>query len=59
MECKHKYIGSSDGVTCALCGEHWTHEAYVALFEDKEQREIPAPVHEKRKPGRPKKTAEV
>lgn len=39
-------------------------EAAAALHaeekkEDKEQREIPAPVPEKRKPGRPKKNAEV
>ena len=58
MECKHKYIGSSDGVTCAFCGTHWTHDEYVALFEEKGQIEMSAPAPEKKKPGRPKKAAE-
>lgn len=58
MECKHRYIGSSDGVTCTLCGEHWTHEQYVASFAEKGQTEPSAPAPEKKKPGRPKKSAE-
>lgn len=51
MECKHKYIGSSDGVTCAFCGAHWTHEEYVALFNKKDEAAAP----ETKKRGRPRK----
>lgn len=50
MECKHKYIGSSDGVTCAFCGAHWTHEQYVSIFAEKSEAKKETAEPKKRKP---------
>lgn len=35
-ECKHKFIGYTDGVTCAYCGSHWSHTEYVRLISEGE-----------------------
>lgn len=34
--CKHEWIGTADGVHCAKCGKHLSHDEYLALFEVKE-----------------------
>lgn len=38
MECKHVWIGSTDGVTCKLCGEKHTHDEYVKLCKPKKKK---------------------
>lgn len=56
MACKHIYIGSHDGVTCALCGKHWSHDQYVAMINgDVSAPAEVSPEKPKNKGGRPPK----
>lgn len=41
MACKHVWIGSTSGVTCAVCGKQLTHEEYVALLEKQKKVQKP------------------
>ena len=37
-ECKHVWLGSTNGVTCKECGKKLTHEEYLALFAPAEKK---------------------
>lgn len=62
MDCKHEFIGGSDGVTCRLCGQGMTQEQYRLFLhppepkEPEEPEEQPAPADDeptpKKKQGR-------
>ena len=46
MDCRHEFIGTDSGVTCAVCGLHMSHDEYVEYLRSGKE-----PASEKKAPA--------